>query len=258
MPLENSEYLPRAGFFKRGYRIFARAAFLPPRFRIIPFMIGLAVLGMGSHAYKIWTGIETGVAHAQDPAAEDHAATTNDTTTNNAAHSETQGTAPAVNPDDRITASDFSDPDNAFLDPLMGMTAGEVQMLERLSERRRELESREQTIREREALLDAAELAFEDKLTELNQIRTDIGGLLEQYATMQEDQLTQIVEIYEKMDAGDAATIFNTLEMNVLIEIIGAMSVSKSAPIMAEMDPLRANQVTTRLAQRHSWGPSLD
>ena len=54
------------------------------------------------------------------------------------------------------------------------------------------------------------------------------------------------------MKAKDAANIFNTLDMDILISVMGRMSERKLAPILAEMNPDRARSVTIFLAEQKS------
>ena len=52
------------------------------------------------------------------------------------------------------------------------------------------------------------------------------------------------------MKADEAARIFEQLDMDVLLNVIERMREAKVAPVLAEMDPLRAKTVTTQLAER--------
>ena len=61
-----------------------------------------------------------------------------------------------------------------------------------------------------------------------------------------------LVKVYENMKAKDAAQIFNTLDMDILIEVMGRMSERKLSPVLAEMDPDRARSVTIFLAEQKS------
>jgi flagellar motility protein MotE (MotC chaperone) len=58
-----------------------------------------------------------------------------------------------------------------------------------------------------------------------------------------------LVKIYENMKPSDAATIFNQLQMPILLSVIGSMSERKVAPVLASMDPKRAKEVTEELAE---------
>ena len=51
---------------------------------------------------------------------------------------------------------------------------------------------------------------------------------------------------------GDAARIFEALEMPVLLDVIERMREGKSAPILAAMDPLKAKEVTASLVERRA------
>jgi flagellar motility protein MotE (MotC chaperone) len=119
-----------------------------------------------------------------------------------------------------------------------------------LVERRRTLEQREKDLKVREALLEAGERELEQKLREMMAIRNDIQGLLTQQSDEEKARVDSLVKIYEGMKAKDAAGIFNTLDMDVLIRIMSKMSERKSAPILAEMNPERARTVTILLAQQ--------
>jgi flagellar motility protein MotE (MotC chaperone) len=65
------------------------------------------------------------------------------------------------------------------------------------------------------------------------------------------------VAMYETMKAKEAATIFNQLDMPVLLRVTRAMNPRKMAPILARMDPMRAKSLTAGLATEEVE-PSLD
>ena len=85
----------------------------------------------------------------------------------------------------------------------------------------------------------------------------ELKSLLGQQEKMEEDRIVSLVRIYEGMKPKEAATIFNTLEMDILLTVIGRMSERKSGPILASMDPEKARIVTTRLAMQRRL-PELD
>jgi len=119
-----------------------------------------------------------------------------------------------------------------------------------LAQRRKDLEKREHVLERKEALLQAAERELDQKLRELTTIRDEIKGLMTKQSEEETARINSLVKIYEGMKAKDAARIFNTLDMDVLIEVMARMSERKSAPILAEMDSERARSVTILLAQR--------
>lgn len=129
-------------------------------------------------------------------------------------------------------------------------SASEIEVLQSLSKRRDELEKREQTLAEREALMKAAEQEVDRKVTELNKLKGEIEKLLGQQATMEEDRIVSLVKIYEAMKPKEAATIFNTLDMDVLLSVVSRMNERKTSPILASMDPEKARIVTIKLAEQ--------
>ena len=158
----------------------------------------------------------------------------------------------AMNDDNRI-----QEKRNLPAMPAMNFSETEIEVLQSLAKRRDNLEAREQRLMQREALLDAAEQEVDRKITELTSLRTEIESLLGQQQKVQEERLRSMVKIYESMKPGDAAAIFNTMDMDILISVLSRMSERKSAPIFASMSPQRAQEVTIKLVEQ-SQLPQLD
>jgi flagellar motility protein MotE (MotC chaperone) len=71
---------------------------------------------------------------------------------------------------------------------------------------------------------------------------------VDQRQEMESGQFAGIVAMYETMKPKDAANIFNALDIEVLLRVAKTMSPRKMAPILAEMDPSRAQELTVRMA----------
>lgn len=127
-------------------------------------------------------------------------------------------------------------------------TLTEQALLQRLAERRKELETYEQDLNLRSSLVDAAEKRLEERSQTLQQIEGQISALVDQRKQMEEGQFAGIVAMYETMKPKDAAAIFNTLDIEVLLRVAKMMSPRKMAPILAEMDTQRAQELTVRMA----------
>ena len=130
-------------------------------------------------------------------------------------------------------------------------SAAELDVLQSLSKRRDELDKREQQVGQHEALLKAAEGEVDRKISELNKIKSELMELLNKQQTVQDERVTSLVKIYEGMKPKEAARIFDTLEMDVMMAVISKMSERKSSPILANMDPEKARLVTIKLAEQH-------
>lgn len=130
------------------------------------------------------------------------------------------------------------------------VTDEEMEVLQKLAERRTALEKREREFDLRQNLLRAAEKRIDSKLAELKKIQATIKSLLKQHDKEQEAKIKSLVKIYESMKPKEAAAIFERLDMPVVLDVIERMSERRVAPIMAKMDPAKAKGITTALAER--------
>lgn len=214
--------------------------------RFLPVTIFAATLMLTVRVGDIWQGIDTlldgsikvSQATAQetpDPAPQDSAAVPEVAT-------------PANDPvieDAGATVQD--DPTRLISDDPTLLTPAEIEILMRLAERRDSLEKREREIDAREGLLRAAEIRIERRVAELEDLRQVIEARIKVFDEQQEDKLGSLVKIYENMKPKDAARIFEELEMTTLLEVAERMKERKLAPVMAQMGPERAREVTVEL-----------
>ena len=119
-----------------------------------------------------------------------------------------------------------------------------------LTKRREDIEKREKALATRQALLEAAERELDQKVRELTGLRTEIEGLLTKQSEEELARTASLVRIYEGMKAKDAARIFNSLDTDVLLQVLTKMSERKSSPILAEMDAERARTITILMSQQ--------
>jgi flagellar motility protein MotE (MotC chaperone) len=132
------------------------------------------------------------------------------------------------------------------------MTRSEVEVLNRLTQRRKEIEQHGRDLELREALLKAAERRVEAKLAELKQIETRIEATFSRQEEEKNEQFQSLVGMYENMKPKEAARIFDTLDMDILLSVVEQMRGRKMAPIMASMNPEVAQRLTVELAARAS------
>lgn len=135
-------------------------------------------------------------------------------------------------------------PDNVETSP------AELDVLKQLSARREALDHRAQDIDKREALLKIYEQRIEQKTRELTALRQQIQTLLGQANETQAAQLDNLVKIYETMKPEDAAKIFDSLDMQILLGVIQRMKPKSTAPIMAKMSSEKAKEVTISLLKQ--------
>ncbi len=121
-------------------------------------------------------------------------------------------------------------------------------ILERLAERRAELDALAEELDLRLSVVEAAETRIEERMAELSAIEARINAAIDAQEAREAEQFASLVALYETMRPADAATIFNNLDMSVLLRVSKAMSPRKLGPIMAKMDPVRAQELTVRMA----------
>jgi flagellar motility protein MotE (MotC chaperone) len=125
----------------------------------------------------------------------------------------------------------------------------EIDILTNLSKRREALDLREKELDLKETSLVAAESRVSDKIREMKHLKEEVDKVLALYNEKQDVEIRGLVKIYEAMKPGDAAAIFNEMEMPILLEVVDKMSERKVAPILAGMNPKRARDVTQELAE---------
>jgi flagellar motility protein MotE (MotC chaperone) len=127
-------------------------------------------------------------------------------------------------------------------------------VLERLQERRRELDARGREIELRENMLNAAEKKMDAHAKELRDLEANTGGAQQRKEDADAQRLKNLVTMYENMKAKDAARIFDRLEMRILVEIAGQINPRRMSDILGQMSPEAAERLTVELANRATSG----
>ena len=232
------------------------------RLRLLPVLVLTASLALTVRIGDLWQGVD-GMARAQtaDKAAGNAAAKAPAQPPADQPAPPPAASAPpaAAKPAQQASAATATATATAATartedlpsDPLL-MTDEEVDLLRALADRRRVLDERANELNDREALLQAAQRRIEEKVGGLEELKKSIEALLQQQQDGTESQYQSLVKIYENMKPKDAARIFEQLEMAVLIPVVERMKERKTAPILAKMDPVKAQAITVELAQRRN------
>lgn len=205
------------------------------KFHIFPLMILAIVVVFGFKSYDFAMGLDS--SEKQSSVAAD---------LNNIVSAAGQDTAAdATETDDAVAtvAPEFDQSGFPF-------TGEEIQLLQRLAERREELDQRERDMEVREKLLVATENGIDKKISSLKSIEAQIRALIEVHDEQEQLQIENLVKTYSAMKPKDAAGIFNTLDMDILIAIIEKMTPKKAAEVLSKMTTSNANQITVELATR--------
>jgi flagellar motility protein MotE (MotC chaperone) len=136
------------------------------------------------------------------------------------------------------------------LDGGRAQSPAEIAVLERLQERRAELEARAKEIEMRESLLKAAEKRLEGRFAELKDLEARLNNTLQQRDEAEAARFKNVVTMYENMKPKDAAKIFDRLDIKMLVEVAREINPRRMSDIMAQMSPDAAQQLTVELAAR--------
>ena len=126
----------------------------------------------------------------------------------------------------------------------------EAALLERLGERRDELESQGREAETREALLRAAERKLEARVGDLRGLEDKLQAAADSRDQSQAQTLKGLVTMYESMKPKDAARVFDRLEHRVLIPVVAKIAPRKMAEILSAMQPEAAERLTVALLTR--------
>jgi len=212
------------------------------KLRLIPMLLAAAVLLLGLKVSDVWEVVRAQTAAPAAPAAPAPVA----------ASEATAETGPAPPMADAKGSRESAVP---AADPLM-MSPSEIEVLQKLSDRRAALERRAQAVSQQEVVLKAAEQRVDEKLAKLKSMEQEIGGLVDQETQQGDARLKGLVKIYETMKPREAARIFEELDTPTVLDVIGQMREAKAAPILASMDPSKAKSVTAALIQRRQQSGS--
>jgi flagellar motility protein MotE (MotC chaperone) len=126
----------------------------------------------------------------------------------------------------------------------------EQAILERLQERRTELETRARELEMRESLIKAAEKRLEGRVAELKDLEARINQTVQAKDESDAARFKNLVTMYENMKAKEAAKIFDRLDIRVLMEVATQLNPRRMSDILAQMTPDAAERLTVALAAR--------
>ncbi|MEW6450807.1 MAG: flagellar protein FlbB [Pseudomonadota bacterium] len=135
------------------------------------------------------------------------------------------------------------------------VSPSERAILERLQDRRNELDARARELEMRENLLKSAEKKLETQSAE-QKAAVEAKGSAKNKDEVAETRFKSVVTMYETMKPKEAAKIFDRLDIRVLIEVASQMKPQIMAAVLAQMSPEAAEKLTVEMATRAGDRPS--
>lgn len=214
------------------------------RFRLLPLVIFFCVLMLSVRVGVVWRSVIVPSSF------EEHAAILSVTPVQAQSSAETN--------EKPAEATEETLKEDAAPDSLAGQvnnsgksfSQSELEILQKLAQRREELDIRERTIEQKAGVLKAAEAQIDMKIAKLKELEASIKELVGVYNEKEKSRISNLVKIYSTMKPKEAARLFNDMEMSLLVRVFEQMKEAKAAPILALMDLTKANALTSELANK--------
>lgn len=227
------------------------------RIRLLPLVIAAAVVLLGLKVAEFTLGGRAKEVIAWDPVSRQEVDMIATGSSGGGGHGEEKKEegAPPADPKNSVTPTQVpttvsgDKPNEAK--PLAGQELiSEIEILQKLSERRKKLEEMERSMQMREDLLKASEDRIGRRVDELKSLEDKIGGATKAKEEAKAKELADLVKMYESMKAKDAARVFDKLDIQLAAELGRQMNPKKLGDIVAKMSADQAEKLTVELANR--------
>ena len=118
----------------------------------------------------------------------------------------------------------------------------------KLSERKKVLDAREEELNKKAAEIEAQKAVIEKKLVELEEYRTKISTMLQDRIKSDDSKVETLVQVYTNMKPGQAAKIFETMDEDLVIDILSRMKKKSAAEILNLIKTEKAQAFAERYA----------
>ena len=129
-------------------------------------------------------------------------------------------------------------------------STSELDLLESLAQRRKQLNEREAALGLKENLLKAAERQIDERIQQLKALEAKIQTKLKKQDALNDQQYRRLVKIYSTMKPKEAARIFNGLKMPILVDLMRSMKAAAGSQILAKMNADKARELTLKLVAK--------
>ncbi|MFM6929863.1 MAG: MotE family protein [Bdellovibrio sp.] len=128
------------------------------------------------------------------------------------------------------------------------ISADELDHLTKLNDRKKELDAREEELNRQETELQAQKVELDKRLKDLEDMRGKISSILEDRVKADDQKIDTLVQMYSNMKAPQAAKVFETMDEDLVVEILGRMKKKNAADIMNLLKPEKAQTISEKYA----------
>lgn len=124
------------------------------------------------------------------------------------------------------------------------------ELLAAIAAEREALAARTSALDMREAELAFAAAALSEQERQLSGLQSEIQRLLDMAEANHTDDVARLVKMYRAMKPVEAASILSDADLEVAVLVIAAMVERDSGPILARMNPIRAQAISKIILER--------
>ena len=124
----------------------------------------------------------------------------------------------------------------------------EIDHLSKLNDRKKELDEREEELARMEQELAAQKEALDKRLKDLEEVRRGISSVLEEKVKGDDKKIDTLVQMYSDMKPPQAAKVFETMDEDLAVDILGRMKKKNAADIMNLLKPEKAQTLSEKFA----------
>lgn len=128
-------------------------------------------------------------------------------------------------------------------------------LLQALKEREAQVQAADAAAQDRMAALDLAEKAIDQRLQELAAAEASLKEVLAIADGAAEQDLARLTAVYEAMKPTDAAALFDAMAPDFAAGFLGRMQPASAAAVMAGMPPEKAYSISALIAGRNANAP---
>lgn len=117
------------------------------------------------------------------------------------------------------------------------------------------LDARETALADRMRALQVAEDELQDRIAQLEAAEASLAATLAAAQTANDDDIANLVTVYENMKSADAAALFEEMSPDFASGFVARMRPDAAAAIMANLEPATAYSISAIIAGRNANVP---
>lgn len=126
--------------------------------------------------------------------------------------------------------------------------ADDADYLFKLAERKKVLDQREEDLNKLAAEIEKQKIEIEEKVKKINETRSKISSVLEEKIKTDDAKVDILVQMYSNMKPQQVAKVFESLDEDLVIEILSRMKKKNAADILNLVKPEKAQIFAERFA----------